>query len=188
MAKVKKLKKLKGLGGGRKKKALEFDFETPRQEKQVYDERVRAIARRFVDYADATSVAQGALRIQSELPDATIPEAIAYYFLQTRDVIFYYQSSHLGGRAVLGGLVPDFVVATGGGHGYVWLIQGDYWHGQQSVIEHDIRALRQLDDVTISGVEILDVVEIWETDIYTHYPSVFELALDGIGMRHSRIS
>ena len=167
---------------------LEFDFEEPSSSKQIYDERQRTIARRFVDQPDAMQIAAGAIRIQNDLPDATIPEAIAYYFLETRDVIFYYQSSHLGGRSVLGGLVPDFVVASGGGHGYVWLIQGEYWHGQHAVVEHDLRALQDLNDVTISGVEILDVVEIWENDIYMFYPQVFDLAMDGIGMRNSRIS
>lgn len=187
MAKIKKIPKLKKLSKGRRKRALRFDFEVGGKETAVYDEKVRALARRFANLPGAIEVAKGAMRYQSQLPDSTIPEAIAYYFLDTRDVIFFYQSSHLGGRSALGGLVPDFVVASGGGRGYVWLIQGDYWHGKHEVIAHDRTALRNLKDVTISGVEILDVVEIWESDIYLHYPRVFELALDGIGMRHSRI-
>lgn len=187
MAKIKKIKKLKKLSKGRRKRALRFDFKVGKEATQIYDERARAIARRFANLPGAIEVAKGALRIQGTLPDATIPEAIAYYFLETRDVVFFYQSSHLGGRSALGGLVPDFVVSAGGGRGYVWLIQGDYWHGKHNVVEHDRKALRELNDVTISGIEILDVVEIWESDIYLHYPRVFELALDGIGLRHSRI-
>lgn len=186
MAKTKKLKKLKSFR--RKPKALEFDFESLKAQEQVVDSRVREIARRFTDFPDAERVAAGAIEITKREQDATIPEAIAYYYLENRDVVFYYQSSHMGGRAVLGGLVPDFVVASGGGSGYVWLIQGNYWHGQNEVVQHDLRALRALNNVTISGVEILDVVEIWEDDIYMFYPSVFDLAMDGIGLRESRIA
>ena len=66
---------------------------------------------------------------QDEMPmKGTLPERVVYKSLTDRHVVFDFQSSLLGGRIEMGGLVADFIVEFR--QQLVIRVQGRFWHGE----------------------------------------------------------
>lgn len=144
--------------------------------------------REMAEYLGGTSEAWTlARRIMEEIyphhPTATTPELVAYDFLAQRNIPFLFQPTTMGGRAFRGGLVPDIVVRSTGGEGIAWLIQGEYWHNKRRNPGRDASARVLLLGADVGGIRIKSVVELWERDIIKKRPQVFNLALEGIGLR-----
>lgn len=96
----------------------------------------------------------------------TLPERITYRELQRRRITFDFQSSLLGGRAQLGGMVADFIV---------YLALGTIIIRVQSVYFHTSTADRQKDDDQRAVLESLRdpisgkyyvVYDLWDFIIY----------------------
>lgn len=65
---------------------------------------------------------------QDEMPmKGTLPERVVYKALEDRHIEFDFQSSLLGGRVELGGLVADFIISR---PPVVIRVQGRFWHGE----------------------------------------------------------
>jgi hypothetical protein len=113
----------------------------------------------------------------------TIPELVTMDWLQVNKHRFIFQGQLYGGRASKGGLLPDFVVDTGGGKGAVWNIQGEYWHNKsaQKSFNDATANLRYLGQ-TIGGIRIEKVLLLNERDILRRRPLVFQLAVAGIAL------
>lgn len=60
------------------------------------------------------------------------------------------------------------------------LVQGQYWHTRTEVAESDAADKLKLLGVMFHGVQIEQVIEIWEQRIYKDRPEIFELMLVGI--------
>ena len=119
---------------------------------------------------------------QSEIPNATIPESIVYDYLKMGGRPFIYQHYVWGGRSAKGGVVPDFLVESGG-EWMVWNVQGEYWHSE-AINEGKDGALRfRLLGQIIMGLKVGAVVELWESDLYNERPAIWMLAWAGRGMR-----
>lgn len=114
----------------------------------------------------------------------TVPELVTYDWLQHSGYRFVFQAELYGGRATAGGLLPDFVVETGAGSGAAWNIQGEYWHGksQEKAISDAEGALRLVGQV-VNGIRIDRVLYLWEDDLYTKRPQVFQYAIAGVALR-----
>lgn len=61
-----------------------------------------------------------------------------------------------------------------------WLVQGDYWHTRAEVAESDVSDKLRLLGTMFHGVQIEQVIELWEQRIYKDRPEIFELAVMGI--------
>jgi hypothetical protein len=121
--------------------------------------------------------------LQQEFPNGTVPELVTMDWLQQNKYYYIYQGMLFGGRARSGGLVPDFVVQTGGPEGAAWQVMGTYWHAssaekQMSDAEAALRLLGQV----IGGIRIGRVINLRDVDIYTRRPLVFQLALAGVSL------
>ena len=119
---------------------------------------------------------------EKKLPYATLPELVAYKWLQSQRAEFIFQAEAFGGRKQSGGQVPDFVIAQGGA-GLVWRIQGEYWHTTIGIRSGDLVDKIRLIGQTIQGLRIETVVDLWENDLYHRMPQVAILAMAGIGLR-----
>ena len=114
----------------------------------------------------------------------TLPELCAYAWLQRRGIMFEFQAPLLGGRQTSGGAMLDFLVMglSSNGH-YAWRIQGEYWHTMPEVELKDFVQAARLKRLKVGGIPIVEVVDLWENDIYDRYPEVFEQAEAGMGLR-----
>jgi hypothetical protein len=123
--------------------------------------------------------------LQMQYPQGTVPELVTMDWLNAGKYRYVYQGQLYGGRGSLGGLLPDFVVATGGGSGMAWQIQGDYWHSKRSVEKQfkDNADNLRLVGQTVGGIRIGKVIPIFESDIYARRSTVFQLALAGVSLR-----
>jgi hypothetical protein len=133
--------------------------------------------------------AKRVLTLRKENPyvanSGTVPELVTMDWLEVNKYRYIYQGMLFGGRALAGGLVPDFVVDTSGsGEGAAWQIQGDYWHSKSATKTYSDAAdnLRLVGQV-IGGIRIGKVIPIFESDIKTRRPQVFQMALAGISLR-----
>lgn len=118
------------------------------------------------------------------MSSGTVPELIAYDWLQRNSYPFTFQAELYGGRATAGGLLPDFVVETGAGVGMAWQIQGEYWHGKSGDKKvSDAEAAMRLVGQVVGGVRIEKVIYLWESDLYEKRPQVFQYAVAGISLR-----
>jgi hypothetical protein len=130
-------------------------------------------------------IAKRVRALQLEYPSGTVPELVTMDWLQASKYKFIFQGMLYGGRAAIGGLVPDFVVDTGAMDGMAWQIQGDYWHSKRSVEKQfrdnadNMRLLGQ----TVGGIRIGKVIPIFESDIYNRRTQVFQYALAGLSLR-----
>jgi hypothetical protein len=155
-------------------------FPNPFAETQANTE-LTELTRRLGD----EKLAKRVLALQQEYPNGTVPELCCMDWLQTSKHTFIYQGMLYGGRAAMGGLVPDFVVDVGALDGMAWQIQGDYWHGQRSVEKQfrdqadNMRLLGQI----VGGIRIGKVLGLWESDIYSRRELVFQYALAGLSLR-----
>lgn len=122
--------------------------------------------------------------MQTEIPNATLPEAIVYDYLKRNKYVFRYQEWVQGGRAAKGGIVPDFLVMRGG-EWLVWNVNGEYWHSQE--VNHGKDQSQQLSLVgaIVMGMKIAAYVELWENDLYdrSKRDNLWMLAYAGRGLR-----
>lgn len=118
-------------------------------------------------------------REQYAVPDSevhgTLPERILYKALQDRHMIpemFSFQSSLVGGRIYLGGMVADFLCER---PPVVIRVQGEHWHGQfdretGDLIHGDIVQARRDDE---QGAILNDlgyaVFDLWEETTYNPF-------------------
>lgn len=124
------------------------------------------------------------LRLKRQNPNGTLPELVAMDWLNAQQFRYEFQYPLYGGRTARAGegVIPDFVIFEGAGPD-AWLIQGDYWHSRVEQRSRDAVALAKITKAFANGVPINRVMEIWESDIYDHNPTVFELAMQGIPWR-----
>lgn len=116
---------------------------------------------------------------------ATIPEAIAYAWLQDWKYSFDFQSSQLGGLWVRGGAVVDFVIYDMSFEGvYFWRIMGEHWHQGSRKQHADQLQKGRLMALRIGGMPVVAVVDLWENDLYDRWPEVLELARMGEELRN----
>ncbi len=180
-------KKPRGFGNKFKKysrkKKLEIFLPFTATDEEAVDTGLTELTRRLGDAATAKRVRA----LQAEMggvSSGTVPELVTYDWLKRGGWRFIYQAELYGGRATAGGLLPDFVVETGAGTGMAWQIQGEYWHGKtnEKAVSDAAAALRLLGQV-VGGIRIDKVINLWEQDLYTKRPQVFEYALAGISLR-----
>lgn len=172
------MKRLPRLPGGKRERLPPIvKATTPEQTDQR-----SALEIRFAQALDDEKLARKLVKLQAKFPVATLPELVAYEWLQRRNIPFSFQVELFGGRRVRGGLLPDFVIEQGA-TALAWQIQGEYWHSVGLKDDADrTNNLRMLGQV-VDGRRIEQVVELWENDIYQKRPQVFNMGLAGIGMR-----
>jgi len=175
---VKGLKGLPGLGGRRQ------SYKPPKVSEgknvlTVTDTTISYIARLLGNDGAAWRVAERVVALQAEFPRGTIPELIVYQWLEQEQVRFIYQATAFGGRAVRGGLLPDFVVIQGGS-GAAWQMQGDYWHSKKFNPDRDESSRIRLLGSEFEGVKVESVIFIWEDRLYRTYPTPLTMALAGV--------
>jgi len=113
--------------------------------------------------------------------EGTLPELCTYLWLQDAGLNFSFQYPLLGGRAIRGGAVVDFIIWNLSPNGYyIWRIQGDYWHTGHEVEKKDEVQKFRLAALKLGGIPIVDVIDLWESRIYKDYPNVFLKAEIGI--------
>lgn len=148
----------------------------------IEDPRVREVLSVLGNRSGDYDLAVRLVKLQAQFPNSSLPELVTFDWLSGQQLRFFYQAQLFGGRAFRGGLLPDFVVESGGG-GAAWQVQGEYWHSQGINQGKDAMANRLLLGQQVNGVRIGQVVELWENDIYHKRPQIFFMALGGIGMR-----
>ena len=124
-------------------------------------------------------LARRLIKLQARMPQASLPELIAYDWLEKYQIQFLYQGEYGGGRQVRGGQVPDFVI-NWGGKGLVWRVQGDYWHTKPGARENDIVGKMQLMGSWVNGLQVRNIVDVWESQLYKRYDFVLTMAMAGI--------
>jgi hypothetical protein len=182
-----KLKRMPRYPGAKRRKLPDMKGGAPRvaeREPDKLQELTRRLGGRTADY----KLAKRILQMQTEgwyqeIPAASIPELVVYCYLTDNKIPFTYQAMLFGGRRAKGGLVPDFVVQSGG-LGLAWLIQGEYWHDRSTTHgQKDATNRLRLVGTVYKGVRISGMVELWENDIFRMRPKIFQLALNVIGLR-----
>jgi len=129
--------------------------------------------------------AKRVLALQQQYPNGTVPELICMDWLDANKYRYIYQGQLYGGRATSGGLLPDFVVDTGGADGVAMQVQGDYWHAKRSVekqfsdAEDNMRLLGQV----VGGIKIGKVIGVWEGDLLRRRNQTMQYAVAGISLR-----
>ena len=152
---------------------------------ETEDDEVTAILKRMGNNSADAPLAQRILGyMQSEIPNATLPEAITYDHLRTNGRVFRYQQWVNGGRSAKGGIVPDFLVESGG-KWIVWNVQGEYWHSEALNQGKDKRQAYTLVGAIVDGLQIAYYVELWENDLYNRNrrEMLWRLAYAGRGLR-----
>lgn len=145
----------------------------------VMPEQLALIAQRIGDKR-----ARDVWKLKMKGVQGTLPELCAYDWLEGRKLVFEFQSSVMGGRRVSGGAVLDFLIYGLSANGIIcWRIQGEYWHAGPDVEQKDFVQKARLQGLKIGGIPIVDVVDVWENDVYDRYPEVFMRAEAGIGLR-----
>lgn len=170
--------------GGRGQKSFLPELDVPTIEKQedVEAQQIGRIRRQIGDHAGDEEVARSVWTLKQKFPTATIPELLAYNWLERNRYGFWYQVEMLGGR-FRGGLIPDFVIFNSG-RGLAWLVQGEYYHSERFQAAHsqqnrDINAELEIIGKYVAGVRVDTVVTLREEDIYDRRPDVFRLAAAG---------
>lgn len=127
------------------------------------------------DYPVAVRVA----KLQQQYPVAPITELVTYDWLRGQGIPFVYQAALYGGRAQSGGILPDFLIAQGGGWNAI-PVQGSYWHSYKINQGQDAGEKLRLLGQDYNGMKIERVTAIWENKIYHFRPMVFEMMLMGV--------
>lgn len=107
---------------------------------------------------------------------ATLPEWRVWYWLDKHHIEFDFQSSQMGGRRELGGLVIDFLLPTMVPP-MALQVQGEYWHystGEQRM--HDQQSKAQLE---ARGYQVIMVDE---SDVNERLDYILRLAMQGIDL------
>ncbi len=138
----------------------------------------RDIAYRICGDQDKTiKLAQAFLKLKQQFKSITLPEAIAYAWLEKNKIDFQYQAEAYGARRFFGGAVPDFMIYE---TGVVWRIQGNYWHSRPERIALDNEQKIKLGTAVIDGRRVTAVVDVWESRILScNREHVFRLAVNG---------
>jgi hypothetical protein len=177
--KPKSLKRLPGLGKPIKEEPLPSLDTAPQRIASVVDDELEALTRTL----DDRQLAKRVLKLKQKFPTGTFPELVVYDWLERHNARFEYQFAVLGGRAIKGGQVLDFVVDRGIDV-LVWEIQGLYWHTRPGKIRAD-----EAERLALLGIEILrkkvgGVVEIWDTRIMDKHKrsSALNAAMNGLEM------
>lgn len=150
--------------------------------RDLEDPQIKELRRKLGDDPQTERLIKRLVALRQREPLASLPELIAYDWLERKQIPFEYQGSAFGGRIFRGGQVPDFVLPQGG-QALCWRIQGEYWHSQPGAKERDLAAKLRLLGGTIEGMRVWAVVDVWEDDVYERREQVFRLALAGIGLR-----
>jgi very-short-patch-repair endonuclease len=95
--------------------------------------------------------------VSAEEVRGTLPERIAWLALYKRQVEFDFQSSLLGGRLELGGMVADFILPT---HMIIIRVQTQYWHAGLAATTKD-----QAQKSVLEGMGYV-VHDLWEDIIF----------------------
>jgi G:T-mismatch repair DNA endonuclease (very short patch repair protein) len=109
----------------------------------------------------------------------TLPEWQVYWWLTVREKLvegedFSYQSSLLGGREQLGGMVADFILLNREPR-LVINVQGGYWHRATAALKaHDVIYKAALQEMGY------DVVYVLEADLAERLATTMRSALQGI--------
>ena len=142
------------------------------------DPLVRDIAYRICGDRDKTEkLAAQFLGLKRQFKTMTLPEGLAYLWLQGQKVDFQYQAEAFGARRFFGGAVPDFMIYE---TGVVWRIQGNYWHSRPDKLQSDAEQKIKLASSVIDGRRITAVVDVWESKILSCMRDyVFRLAVQG---------
>ena len=93
-------------------------------------------------------------------PGMTLPEALAYIYLQANQIEFVFQQSYNSGRTYRGGAVIDFWIPD---RGLILRINGDYYHSQPDRRERDEIQRAELLLSVIEGKRVESVVDVWES-------------------------
>lgn len=175
----------KGWGGWKRRrgqwillKPLTNLFEEPT------DTELTELTRILGDQATAKRVRKLQLEYSNGPSSGTVPELVTMDWLNVNKYHYIYQGQLYGGRARGGGLLPDFVVDTGGGNGMVWNVQGDYWHNRNASKQFSDAAenLRYIGQI-VGGIRITNVILLNESDILSkRRDQVFQMALAGISL------
>lgn len=157
-----------GNGGNKRRTGLAFGG----------DPVLREIAYRICGDRDKTEkIAARFLSLKAKFNTITLPEAIAYIWLESQKIDFQYQAEAFGARRFFGGAVPDFMIYE---TGVVWRIQGNYWHSRPERIAMDVEQKIKLGNAVIDGRRVTAVVDIWESRILScNRDFVFKLAVNG---------
>jgi len=137
-------------------------------------EEEKELARRIGD-KNARSV----MRLREKGIVGTSPELLVYQWLTKEKLPFEYQSSQMGGRLQLGGVVVDFLL----GHtpGLIALqVQGEYWHKSSA---EDAAGRTALLGQRVGGRTIKQVVSVWENDVYDRLERTMTAAIMGREIR-----
>ena len=175
------LPRLSSLPGTRRIKKLP-KVQPPRRTgpANVGNDAVADFRRKLGDDTPARRLATRVYNLLQKYTNATIPECIAYDYLERTRLPFTFQASLFGGRSVQGGLVPDFLI-NNRGVGVVWLVQSDYYHKLLGVKQRDAAAKVRMRGAVLDGLVIEQVIEIWERRILSpDRDSIFNFALAGI--------
>jgi len=142
-------------------------------------EALKVMARRIGDKR-----ARRVWRLMQKGVQGSLPELITYEWLERRKLGFQFQSGQMGGRRTSGGAVVDFIVDGLAADGlYIWRVQGEYWHKGSEVERKDWMQKARLLRLKIGGIPVVEVVDVWENDVYDRYPEVFRMAEMGMGLR-----
>lgn len=143
---------------------------------------VAELQRRLGNRDEDRRLAQRVIGMMGNYPAASIPELVTLDWLRARNYPFTFQAALWGGRATLGGSVPDFVIDVGGG-AVVWRVQGEYWHTRPGKRARDATEAAMMLGQQFEGRRITAVVDLWENDIYDRRPDIYLYGLSGVGLR-----
>lgn len=168
MPKITKRTPATGNGGNKRRKGLAYGG----------DPVARAIAYRICGDTDKTlKLAAQFLKLKAQFKGMTLPEGLAYIWLQSQGKDFQFQAEAFGARRFFGGAVPDFMIYE---TGVVWRIQGNYWHSRPERVAQDAEQKIKLANSVIDGRRVTAVVDIWESRILScNRDYVFKLAVNG---------
>ena len=117
-------------------------------------------------------------QLKRDYPAITLPEAVFWYLCTKYQVEFVYQQDFNGGRAQLGGAVPDFWLPE---VRVIILVNGLYYHDNPAQEERDLVLIQQMKMGTIDGAPINAVVRVSDIRIQSmQRDTIFQLALAGV--------
>ena len=167
MAKIKRTPP-SGKGGNKRRSGLAYGG----------DPVARALAYRICGDTNKTlKLAARFLKLKAQFKGMTLPEGIAYAWLEDQKIDFQFQAEAFGARRFFGGAVPDFMIYE---TGVVWRIQGNYWHSRPNILASDAEQKIKLANSVIDGRRVTAVVDVWESRILSCMRDyVFKLGVNG---------
>lgn len=160
VAKPKAFKKLPGLGKAQGGEPLPDLDDGPERVASLVDDELA----RLTDALGDEALAKKVLNLKKKFPDASTLEVAIMEFLDRKRINYVFQQWLLGGRALKGGQVTDFIVESGATM-TVWEAQGNYWHSRPGSVAHDEAQRFALIGLSFRGKRISAVIDIWESRI-----------------------